>query len=185
MLISSRTVPFVFWKTRASPARMSRIPPRFIGSRMRTSSRTSCISVMPCSFFPGFFPRDRTKTLVPGGIPGMPVTVLPGWMTARKSLALTMRRIVRRPYALFGETTAVMYRLATESAMPSRNGVSMIRRIETPHARIALISLSDDSRPNTSRVETSAAMGIDMESVPGKPSQRKRATIENDAPLAM
>ena len=61
----------------------------------------------------------------------------------------------------------------------------MIRRMETPHARMALISLSAESRPNTSIVETRAEMGIDMESVPGKPNPRNCKTLMNEAPPAM
>ena len=63
-------------------------------------------------------------------------------------------------------------------------GVCIARARLMPQARIALISWSEERRPKTRSVATRQAMGIEYESVPGMPPQRKSKTMPIDMPRA-
>ena len=61
----------------------------------------------------------------------------------------------------------------------------MIWRMEMPQARMAVISLSAESRPNTSMMETSAAHGMENASAIGSASSRNFPAITGDTPWLM
>ena len=67
------------------------------------------------------------------------------------------------------------------------NAITMIGatiwRIDTPHARIAVISLSAESLPKTSMTDTSAAQGIVNASTIGSTYSRKMNAFLTGTPL--
>ena len=61
----------------------------------------------------------------------------------------------------------------------------MICRMEIPEERMAVISLSADSRPNTSMVDTRAAQGMVKARTMGSTQSRKVKALAAGTPLEM
>lgn len=64
-------------------------------------------------------------------------------------------------------------------------GIRIILNKLTPQARIAMISLSEDNLPKTSKEQTSNEIGMEYDNVKGKPPQIKLKTIAIEAPRAI
>jgi hypothetical protein len=92
---------------------------------------------------------------------------------------------VERINELSGDRSLFRYRQKKESNSDMSTGVRIICARLTPHASMALISLSPERRPKTSIVVTRAAMGIEYDSVPGSAPLKNSSTITMDIPLAM